>query len=338
MIYGILQEIFMVNKFREIGNFAAACVLTFIVAGQVCAQTAPASVPNPYKPAIENWGILPEGRTWGSPAAVDIDRKGNIWVFERCGANSCATSSNNSIFEFDPAGKLLKSFGANMFVFPHSLFIDKDGNIWVADANGQDGKGQEVVKFSPDGKVLLTLGKPGIGGDGLDTFNRPSGVVVAPNGDIFVSDGHGADSNYRIMKFSKDGKFLMTWGKKGTAPGDFDELHDITMDAAGRLYVADRGNNRIQIFDQNGKFIDQWTQFGRPSAIYIDKKGTIYVATNTEKRVPEWKKGIWIGNIKDGSVTGFIPDPDAENLVVDDNGTIYSSDVASKMVRKWVKQ
>jgi DNA-binding beta-propeller fold protein YncE len=140
------------------------------------------------------------------------------------------------------------------------------------------------------------------------------------------------------MKFSKDGKFLMTWGKKGAAPGEFDELHDITMDAAGRLYVADRGNNRIQIFDQNGKFIDQWTQFGRPSAIYIDKKGMIYVATNTEKRVPEWKKGIWIGNIKDGSVTGFIPDADAENLVVDDNGTIYSADVAPKMVKKWVKQ
>ena len=328
----------MSNRVREIGTFVAAFFLVFILAGRACAQSAPASVPNPYKPAIENWGTLPEGRTWGSPAAVDIDRKGNIWVFERCGANSCATSSNDSIFEFDPAGKLLKSFGANMFVFPHSLFIDKGGNIWVADANGQDGKGQEVVKFSPDGKVLLTLGKPGVAGDGLDTFNRPSGVVVAPNGDIFVSDGHGADSNYRIMKFSKDGKFLMTWGKKGTAPGDFDELHDITIDAAGRLYVADRGNNRIQIFDQNGKFIDQWTQFGRPSAIYIDKKGMIYVATNTEKRVPEWKKGIWIGNIKDGSVTGFIPDPDAENLVVDDNGTIYSSDVASKMVRKWVKQ
>jgi DNA-binding beta-propeller fold protein YncE len=328
----------MLNRVRGISTFVTSIFLFLVFAGRAYAQSAPASVPNPYKPAVESWGTLPEGRTWGSPAAVDIDRSGNIWVFERCAANSCAGSSKSPILEFDPSGKLLKSFGADMFVFPHSLFIDKDGNIWVADANGQDGKGQIVVKFSPEGKVLLTLGKPGVAGDGLDTFNRPSGVVVAPNGDIFVSDGHGADSNYRIMKFAKDGKFLMTWGKKGTAPGDFDELHDITMDAAGRLYVADRGNNRIQIFDQNGKFIDQWTQFGRPSAIYIDKKGLIYVATNTEKRVPEWKKGIWIGDTKDGSVTGFIPDADAENLVVDEHGTIYSADVAPKMVKKWVKQ
>ena len=328
----------MAHKFRRTGPFAVAIFLLAIMPGHSRAQAPPDSLPNPYKPAIENWGTLPEGRTWGSPAAVDIDRKGNIWVFERCGANSCAGSDKDPILEFDPSGKFIKSFGKDMFVFPHGLYIDKHGNIWVADANGQDGRGQIVVKFNPEGKVLLTLGKPGVAGAGNDTFNRPSGVVVAPNGDIFVADGHGGDSNYRIVKFSKDGKVLMAWGKKGTGPGEFGELHAIAMDASGRLFVADRGNNRIEIFDQNGKFLEEWKQFGRVSAIYIDKKGMIYVANNTENRPPQWKKEMLIGRVKDGVVTAHVQDPDAENLVVDKLGTIYSADVLPKMMKKWVKQ
>jgi streptogramin lyase len=330
---------------RVAGTLAAALVLILIVAGKARAQSAPDSLPNPYH-VIENWAKLPDGRTWGSAAGMSIDGKGNVWVFERCGADTCAGSSEAPILEFDPSGRLLNSFGAGMFVFPHGLFVDKAGNVWATDADGRDGMGHRVIKFSPDGEVMMTLGKPGIKGDGPGTFNRPSGVVVAPNGDIFVADGHGGDSNARIVKFSRDGTFIKTWGKKGTDPGEFGGLDAIAIAPDGRVFVADRGNNRIQIFDQDGTFLDQWTQFGRPSGIFFDKKGMIYVSDNTDTRMPKWKKGIRIGRIQDGVVTAFIPDPDqdpahsgfgAENVVADDNGNIYASEVDRKEVKKYVR-
>jgi hypothetical protein len=324
----------------------AAFLLMFIPVAGAYPQAASDSLPNPYQ-TIQDWAKLPEGRSWGGAAGISIDRKGNLWVFERCGANTCAGRSEAPILEFDPSGRLVKSFGEGMFVFPHGLFVDKDDNIWVTDADGKDEKGQQVVKFSSEGKVLMTLGKPGVAGDGPDTFNRPSGVVVAPNGDIFVADGHGGNSNARIVKLSKGGKFLKAWGKKGSAPGEFNELHAIAMDSKGRVFVADRGNNRIQIFDQDGKFLEQWTQFSRPSGIFIDKNDAIYVPDNTSNRYPDWRRGIRIGSAQDGSVTAFIPDPDqdpahvgvgSENVVADANGNVYASEVSRKMVKKYVKQ
>ncbi len=191
---------------------------------------------------------------------------------------ACDGSNLAPILKFDASGKLVKSFGEGMFLFPHGIHVDPDGNVWLTDGLGKDGKGQQVFKFSPDGKVLMTLGKAGVAGNGPDEFNAPSAVLVAPNGDIFVADGHGRETNARIVKFSKDGKFIKTWGKKGSAPGEFDIPHALAMDSQGRLFVADRQNNRIQIFDQDGKFLDQWTQFSRPSGLYIDKNDVIYVA------------------------------------------------------------
>jgi len=321
----------------------AAVVMTFgLFAGAASAQSgAPAQpLPDPYK-ADESWAAkMPEGRTWGSPGGLATDRKGNLWVFERCGANTCAGSSAAAVLEFDPSGKLMKSFGAGMFVFPHAIFVDHENNIWVTDADGKDGKGHTVVKFSPEGKVLMTLGKAGVTGDGPDTFNRPSGVVVAPNGDIFVADGHGGTSNARIVKFSKDGKFVKTWGIKGTDPGQFGELHSIAMDSKERIFVADRGNNRIQVFDKDGNFIAQWTQFGRPSGLFIDSKDMIYVADNTAVT-----GGIRIGSAKDGSVTAFVPDADsdpkhgaAEDVSVDPSGNLYAAETLRQSVTKFVKQ
>lgn len=309
------------------------------------------SLPSPYR-TIENWAKLPTGRPWGSTAGVTIDPKGNIWVAERCGANSCAGSDLAPILEFDPSGKLLMSFGAGMFVFPHGITADHDGNIWVTDGDGKDGKGHQVFKFSPKGKVLLALGKPGTAGDSEDTFNKPSAVAIAPNGDIFVADGHGGNSNARIVKFSREGKFLMTWGKKGSAPGELNIPHALAFDSKGRLFVADRGNNRIQIFDQNGKFIDQWQQFSRPSGLFIDKNDLIYVADSESGSVAKdhgvWKRGIRIGSAKDGSVTAFIPDPNtdpnytgtsaAEGVAADAKGVIYGAEVGPKDLKKYVKQ
>src|SRR5260370_23275254 len=295
---------------------ALIAFIAFISAGKVYGTTADVeptnSLPNPYR-TIENWAKLPEGRPWGSTAGVTVDRNGNIWVAERCGANTCAGSNLAPILEFDPSGKLLRSFGAGMFLFPHGMTVDRDGNIWVTDAQGANGKGHQVFKFSPEGKLLMTLGKAGVAGDGPDTFNQPSAVAIAPNGDIFVADGHGGNSNNRIVKFAKDGKFIKTWGKKGTAPGEFDIPHCLAFDSKGRLFVGDRNNNRIQIFDQDGNFIEEWKQFSRPSGIFIDKNDVIYVADSESESVSKnhygWKRGIRIGNVKNGPVTPFLPDP-----------------------------
>ncbi len=296
------------------------------------------NLPNPWHP-VENWAQLPAGIQWGQVIGVQPDAHGNLWVFHR---------SEPPILEFDASGKFLKSFGAGMFVQPHGLAIDREGNIWTTDQQGKDGKGQQAIKFSPDGKVLMTLGKAGVGGAGHDTFNGPCDVVVASNGDIFVADGHGGDTNARVVKFSKDGKYIKEWGMKGSGPGEFDTLHSIAMDSKGRIFVADRGNSRIQIFDQDGKFLDQWKQFGRPSGIYISKNDTLYSvdSQSDEKTNPGVKRGIRIGSAKDGSVKVFIPDTStnpqialAEGVSSDAKGdVVYAAGVSSMALHKFVKQ
>ena len=313
---------------------------------------APQLLPDPYGHPIDNWAQMPAGRTLGLASGLAFDREGNLWILDRCGANSCAGINLDPVLEFDPSGRFLRSFGAGLFVFPHQIFIDNDGSVWTTDADGKDGIGHTVVKFSPEGRVLMTLGKQGVAGSGPDTFNRPSGVVVAADGDIFVADGHGGNSSERVVKFSRDGKFIKAWGKKGSAPGEFDGLHGIAIDSRGRVLVADRDNNRIQIFDQDGGFLDQWLQFSRPSALFIDKNDTLFVPDNTSGVTrPGWPRGIRIGDAKDGKVTGFVPFPDldrqrdpkstahgVENAVVDAEGSIYVVDVDRKMVKKFLKK
>jgi sugar lactone lactonase YvrE len=235
-----------------------------------------------------------------------------------------------------------------MFNHPHGLYVDSEDNVWVTDDHGGDGKGHQVFKFSPQGKVLLTLGRAGIAGTGPDTFNAPTDVMVAPKGDIFVSDGHGGETNARIVKFSKDGKFITTWGQKGSGAGEFNIPHSLALDAAGRLFVADRANNRIQIFDQNGGFIAQWKQFGRPSGLFIDKSGTLY-STDSESNPaqnPGFRRGITIGTASDGKVTAFIPEPTpategrdgGESVAVDDAGHVYVGMNSTRTVERYVRK
>jgi sugar lactone lactonase YvrE len=251
--------------------------------------------------------------------------------------------------------------------------VDRDGNVWVTDCACTGGggrgrpadttaraaapatpttpKGHQVFKFSPDGRLLMTLGKAG-GGRDAEYFYQPNDVLVAPDGSIFVAEGHSsaADANARILKFSKDGKLLKSWGRRGNGPEDLDQPHALAMDSRGRLFVGDRGNNRILIYDQEGKLLDTWYQFSRPSGIYIDRNDVIYVADSESGSVSPphgaWKRGIRIGSARDGSVRSFIPDPNenppstsaAEGVAVDANGVIYGAEVGPRALKRYVKK
>ena len=299
----------------------------------------------------ETFFKLPAGRTIGATSGLAIHPDGSsIWVYDRCGDSDCRGSNLAPIMQFDLEGNHLLSFGANLFQRPHGLFVDRDGNVWVTDDVGSreidtvsDGKGHQVFKFSPEGELLMTLGKPGIPGDGPDTFNMPSAVLVAPNGDIFVGDGHGPRSNARIVKFNSRGDFLMTWGSAGDGPNQFHTPHALAMDSAGRLFVGDRGNSRVLIFDQLGKFIDEWKQFGRPSGMFIDDNDLLYVAdsssSNTAQSNPGFEEGIRVGHVRDGEIILFIEDTDSdgsqEGVTADSDGNIYGSLTGGMALRKY---
>jgi len=314
------------------------------------------NLPNPYQ-TFPNYVKMPAGRSWGSTAGVDIAPDGkSVWAIDRCGKNTCVGSDLDPILKFDASGKLVKSFGNGMFAFPHGIFVDKEENVWVTDTVLGDGRGQgatkigqTVQKLDKNGKLLMTLGTPGVSGNDATHFNAPSDVVVAPNGDIFVSDGHGTGTNERIVKFDKNGKFIKQWGKPGSGPGAFSSLHSLAMDSRGRLFVANRDNNRIDIFDQDGKLLDSWEQFSRPSGIYIDQAtDTMYVADSesgsTSEAHQDWTRGIRVGSAKDGSVKYLIPDPDhpekgtsaAEGVAADKDGVIYGAEVGPKRMMRYV--
>lgn len=318
-------------------------------------RNAPNSQPNPYR-TISDFLKLPPGRSMGSSSAVAVDSKGHVWVFDRCGANSCAGSDLDPIMEFDADGTYVKAFGRGMFVFPHGLYIDTHDHLWVADEQAKDGKGADVMEFDQNGKLMRTLGSAETSGNESGRLSEPSTVLVAPNGTIFVADGHDAGPGHpaRVVKFDPHGRFLMQWGGHGVAAGHFDSLHCLAMDNEGRLYVGDRWNNRLQVFDQNGKLLSILTQFGRPSGCYVDKHDILYV-TDSESRAPfgygyhpGWKRGVRVGSLRDGIVTAFIPDdmadPDkyatsgGEGIWVDAHGAIYCAEVGQKRILKYVRQ
>ena len=295
-----------------------------------------------------DWAKLPAPRVWGSTSAVYPAADGiNIWVGERCGENTCVGHDElDPILLFNPAGEVIRSFGKGMIVWPHGIHVDPQGNVWMADAQGEGNRGHQVHKFSPEGELLMSLGQAGVAGAGEDTFNQPSDVLVAPDGSIFVVDGHGARGNNRTVKFDKDGKFIKQWGQTGTADGDFRDPHALAMDSQGRLFVADRANSRLQIFDQDGNHLDTWHQFGRPSGLYIDENDILYSADSESnaRTNPGFKRGIRIGSVKDGVVIHLIEDPAprgatsaAEGVAVDAMGNIFGAEVGPRRLVKYTK-
>jgi len=313
-----------------------AVVLT---AALVLAWGVAAAQPNPFRLA-PNWTQLPDGMKLGNRGlSADPDPQGNIWVFH---------AGDPALLKFDRSGKFQASFGKGMFVGPHGLHVDRDGNIWVTDCaafvsaeEANRGRGYQVFKMRPDGTVLMTLGTAGVSKAGPNSFICPSDVAIARNGDIFVADGHdprqGQPDGDRIVKFSKDGKFLAAWGRRGSAPGEFSGPHSIALDSRDRVFVADRSNNRIQIFEPDGRFVAEWKQFGRPSGIFIDGNDTLYVADSesNEKRNPGFQTGIKIGSARDGSLSAFIPGTSQEGVTADAMGNVYAG--ADGALQKYVR-
>jgi streptogramin lyase len=365
------------------------------IASHAYAQTSAEPVndiSNPYE-TIENYFKLPEGRTWGSTSAVDIDKDGKtIWVGERCGSNSCGNSPDvDPILHFDAKGNLIGSFGKGLIIFPHGIHVDSKGNIWITD--GQDNgprvapaapgaaggaatppappagpnpaatKGHQVFKFSPKGELLLTIGKAGGATGATECCWQPNDVITNSDGEIFVAEGHGQNQNDRIIKFSKDGKFLQAWGTRGNGAMQFNQPHGLAFDSKGNLYVGDRANNRVLVFDKKMNQIADWPQFSRPSGVFIDKHDMLYSADSESGGInpahSAWKRGIRIGSVKDGKVTAFIPDPlptcergtqpgnpptcgsgtwVAEGVAVDSAGNVYGAEVGPRKLQKYVKK
>ena len=394
----------MVTNMRDarlwiVGVLAGAVVLAMLVAAPRAQDRGggapkPTWLPNPYR-LVPDWPTLPasmkgpNGRRWGEVIRVNVGPNGSIWVFHRCfhdkpsGDATCLNrgEDNPPILEFSPSGTLLRRLGVGLFAHPHGFTVDRDGNLWTTDTNDEEtilgmparnargaAMGQTVMKLSPNGEVVMTIGTAGVGGTGPSLLDRPTGVAIAPNGTIFVSDGHSRNrsNSARIVKYAPDGGFLKEWGRLGSEPGNFREPHDLYVGGSrGYVYVADRQNNRIQVFDQEGTFLAAWPQFGQPSSVFVDRDDNIFVgatyerassasrgqppaATTGRTAVPN-DRGIVVGNALTGELKYFIPDPadlgtltdtgtSASGIAEDAQGNIYAADVGPNNLRKYVRE
>jgi len=319
---------------------------------------------NPTTSVVTNWGDLPEGREWGTTAGVDVDpHDGHIWAYERCGAGSfgdgepvnCETNPVPPVFKFDRnTGKVLVNFGADLMVTPHGIHVDAEGNVWITDfaGNREGTRGHQVWKFSSEGEVLLTLGVAGQPGNAPGQFNQPNDVVTGPDGSIYVSDGHngqGMTSNQamnlgreagqtaRIQKFTPQGEFLMEWGEIGVEHGQFRTPHALAFDSQGRLWIADRGNHRLEIYDVDGNYLDSRYSYGRISGIFI-KDEMVYAidSESSPTNHPNWRNGVRIGPVDEDRIVAFVPPFERESRVyqgtagegvaVDEDGNIYAAE------------
>ena len=311
-------------------------------------QVSPTNnLPNPYE-RVFPWGELPSGphdpgayNDRESFIGADEGPDGNLYFLSRCMQNACTGRTEPPVLKMDPSGRLLNSWGSGMMEFPHGFDVDHEGNVWAADQ-----RGHQILKWDAEGQLLMTIGQKGTAGD-PPLLSEPTGVAVGPNGDVFITEGHSfAEGVNRVSKYASDGSFITSWGGTGSGAGEFIVPHAVALDSQGRVFIGDRANNRIQIFDQDGNFLDVWYQFGRPSGIAIGADDRIYVADSESfgSDNPGWKKGIRVGNARDGSVQYLIEDLEsmaqehsgAEGVGVDSQGNVYGAVVRRRMLEKHV--
>lgn len=270
-----------------------------------------------YKVAPD-WPQLPAGWNFGETSGVALDSRGHVYVFNR---------GPHPLMEFESNGKFVRSWGEGMFTRTHGLRVDREGNIWAVDVDAH-----VVLKMNPQGRVLMVLGRKGQAGADQTHFNRPTDVAVTPSGEFYVADGY---VNSRVAKFSREGNFLREWGKKGSAAGEFNLPHTLVLDARGRVYVGDRENRRVQIFDPDGKFLAQWTHAGSPWGLDITQDQRIWLADGYNNRV-------LLLNLE-GQVLGGLGGPGkmpgqfafAHAVAAGNNGELYVAEILNWRVQKF---
>ena len=327
------------------------------------ARRTTTTMSNPYR-MTERWPTLPDGMTWGAAIGIIPDNKGGTWMMFR---------SEPPVNFIDASGAVTKSFGRGLLVQGHGFCMDHDGNLWVGDSGpfaedpATKGRGFQLHKLAQDGQLLFSLGKAGVSQAGRDTFIGPTACAVAPNGDIIVADGHwprpasAQQDGDRLVVLKPDGTFVRSVGSMGSGPGQFMGPHALAFDSRGRLFVADRSNNRVQILDKDLQFVDEWRHFGRPSGITVLKDDTLIVADSESTnpidgppqapegagrvlRNPGWQTGIRIGSAVDGSLRHFVPGTRPEGLAGDELGNIFAGltgrcdlSPSGGCLQKWVR-
>jgi DNA-binding beta-propeller fold protein YncE len=296
----------------------AGCVALFCAVSLTARSAKQGDKVPEYNP-VPGWLQLPKGFEFGLVTAVATDKNDNLYIFHRGG---------RPVAIFDKAGKFLRSWGKDEVETAHGLRIDHEGNVWTTDLDRH-----QVIKHDPNGKVLLTLGKAYSEGNTPDKFDMPADVAIAPNGDIYVADGYG---NSRVVKFNKDGKYLKEWGKPGKGPGEFDLVHAIVLDAKGHVYVADRENDRIQVFDADGRFLEQWRGIGAPYGLFLQGGQRMLVTDGRGDQVRLLDlTGKVLGRFgHEGKAPGeFLM---AHGICADSRGVIYVTEGDGERVQKFV--
>ena len=265
-----------------------------------------------------DWPLLPPGWNFGEVAGVAADNRGHVFVFHR---------GEHPIMEFAPDGRMVRSWGEGLFIRPHAVRVDPEGNIWTVDNDTH-----QVLKMDSSGRVRMVVGRYEQGGETEENFNRPTDVAFAPNGDFYVSDGY---VNSRVVRFSKEGRYITAWGKKGDGEGEFNIPHTIAVDRQGRVYVGDRENYRVQIFDPDGNFLTQWRHVGAPWGLELRPDDTLFIADGYNDRILKVTlEGKVLGAFgTNGRMPGELNF--AHHLAIDPSGNIFVSEIKNQRAQKF---